>query len=37
VEIVAGMCGFQSANSFCVAYKQATGMSPKHFRDKYFH
>ncbi|MBC8096034.1 MAG: XylR family transcriptional regulator [Akkermansiaceae bacterium] len=33
VEIVAGMCGFQSANSFCVAFKQATGASPRHFRN----
>jgi LacI family transcriptional regulator len=32
IEIVAGMCGFQSANSFCVAFKQATGASPKQFR-----
>jgi LacI family transcriptional regulator len=37
IEIVAGMCGFQSANSFCVAFKQATGMSPKQFRDTFFH
>jgi Transcriptional regulators len=37
VETVAGMCGFQSANSFCVAFKQATGMSPKQFRDTFFH
>ncbi len=37
VEIVAGMCGFQSANSFCVAFKQATGISPKQFRLSSFH
>ncbi len=37
VEIVAGMCGFQSANSFCVAFKQATGMSPKQFRETFVH
>jgi len=37
VEIIAGMCGFQSANSFCVAFKQASGMSPKQFRDTFFH
>lgn len=36
VEIVARMCGFQSANSFCVAFKQATGMSPKQFRNTAF-
>jgi LacI family transcriptional regulator len=33
MEVVASMCGYQSANSFCVAFKQATGMSPKQFRD----
>lgn len=34
MEVVAGMCGYQSANSFCVAFKQSTGLSPKQFRDK---
>jgi len=33
IEVLAGMCGYQSANSFCVAFKQATGLSPKQFRD----
>jgi LacI family transcriptional regulator len=33
IEILAGMCGYQSANSFCVAFKQATGLSPRQFRD----
>lgn len=33
MEVLAGMCGYQSANSFCVAFKQATGMSPKQYRD----
>ena len=33
VEVLASMCGYQSANSFCVAFKQATGMSPKQYRD----
>ena len=33
MEVLANMCGYQSANSFCVAFKQATGMSPKQFRD----
>jgi AraC-like DNA-binding protein len=33
VEVLATMCGYQSANSFCVAFKQATGISPKQFRD----
>jgi LacI family transcriptional regulator len=33
MEVLARMCGYQSANSFCVAFKQATGMSPKIYRD----
>lgn len=33
MEVLASMCGYQSANSFCVAFKQATGFSPKQFRD----
>jgi LacI family transcriptional regulator len=33
MEVLASMCGYQSANSFCVAFKQATGLSPKQFRD----
>jgi transcriptional regulator GlxA family with amidase domain len=33
MEVLAGMCGYQSANSFCVAFKQSTGMSPKQYRD----
>ena len=33
LEVLAGQCGYQSANTFCVAFKQATGMSPKQFRD----
>ncbi|MSU60014.1 MAG: helix-turn-helix domain-containing protein [Pedosphaera sp.] len=33
MEVQASMCGYQSANSFCVAFKQATGMSPKQYRD----
>lgn len=37
MEVLAGMCGYQSANSFCVAFKQSTGMSPKQFRDKHGH
>ncbi|MGN6553980.1 MAG: substrate-binding domain-containing protein [Verrucomicrobiota bacterium] len=32
IEVIAGMCGFQSANSFCVAFKQATSLSPRQFR-----
>lgn len=37
IEVVASMCGYQSANSFCVAFKQATGMSPKQFRLGFVH
>lgn len=33
LEVLAGLCGYQSFNSFCVAFKQATGMTPKQFRD----
>jgi LacI family transcriptional regulator len=33
IEAVAGMCGYQSINSFCIAFKRATGMSAKRFRD----
>src|SRR5271170_2383794 len=33
MEVLASMCGYQSANSFCVAFKQATSLSPKQFRD----
>jgi LacI family transcriptional regulator, galactose operon repressor len=32
IEVLASMCGYQSANSFCVAFKQATGVPPKQFR-----
>ncbi len=33
IESLAEMCGYQSANSLCVAFKNTTGMSPKQFRD----
>lgn len=33
MEVLAGMCGYQSANSFCVAFKQSTKISPKQYRD----
>jgi LacI family transcriptional regulator len=33
IEVIAGMCGYQSANSFCVAFKQTTSKSPKAYRD----
>jgi len=34
VETIGQDCGYQRANSFCVAFKQATGLSPKQYRDK---
>ena len=34
IETLAGMCGYRSPNSFCVAFKQTTGLSPKQFRNK---
>ena len=34
IETVAGMCGYQSANSFCIAFKRVAGMSAKVFREK---
>ena len=37
IEVLATMCGYQSANSFCVAFKQATGMSPKQFQKSMVH
>ena len=37
LEVLASLCGYQSANTFCVAFKQATGMSPKQFRDSVAH
>lgn len=32
IEVLAAMCGYQSGNSFFVAFKHATGMSPKAYR-----
>jgi LacI family transcriptional regulator len=34
IESLAGMCGYGSTNSFSIAFKQATGFSPKQYRDK---
>ncbi len=34
VETIAHDSGYQSINSFCVAFKRATGMSAKQFRDR---
>ena len=33
IETVAAMCGYQSINSFCIAFKRVTGMSAKKFRE----
>ncbi|MGD0815271.1 MAG: DNA-binding transcriptional regulator [Verrucomicrobiota bacterium] len=32
IEVLASMCGYQSANSFSVAFKNTTGMTLSHFR-----
>lgn len=32
VYSVAEMCGFPSANTFCISFRQSTGVSPKEFR-----
>ena len=32
IESIASMCGYQTSNSFWVAFKQATGMSPNQYR-----
>ena len=37
LETIAERCGYQSANSLWVAFKQATGMSPKQFRMGFVH
>jgi LacI family transcriptional regulator len=33
IESVAQMCGYQSINSFCIAFKRSTGMSAKRYRE----
>jgi LacI family transcriptional regulator len=33
-EVLAEMCGYQSVTGFWMAFKQATGMSPKQYGDK---
>ena len=35
LEVVASQCGYQSANSFWFAFKQATEFSPKAYREKF--
>jgi LacI family transcriptional regulator len=37
IEALARMCGYQSANSFTIAFKQSTGMSPAQFRNRLRH
>jgi len=34
-ESIADRCGYQSVNSFWVAFRKATGMSPKQYRKKF--
>ena len=34
IETIAHMCGYQSINSFCVAFKRVTGTSAKRYRDR---
>ncbi|HXG47122.1 MAG TPA: substrate-binding domain-containing protein, partial [Methylomirabilota bacterium] len=33
IATLAGLCGYRSANSFGIAFKQATGLSPRQFRE----
>jgi LacI family transcriptional regulator len=35
MEVISSMCGYRSANSFWFAFKQATGLSPKEFRNRF--
>jgi LacI family transcriptional regulator len=35
LEVVAEKCGYQSANTFWFAFRQATGMSPREYRRKF--
>lgn len=37
VEVLAQMCGYRSANSFTIAFKQSTNMSPAQFRNQLRH
>jgi LacI family transcriptional regulator len=37
IEVLARMCGYHSANSFTIAFKQSTRMSPAQFRNKLRH
>lgn len=35
MEVIAKMCGYESANSFWVAFKRLMGMSPKQYQKKF--
>ena len=35
IKVIAFRCGFQSAAAFSAAFRHATGMTPKEFRDEY--
>lgn len=35
LDVLAEMCGYQSANSFWVAFRQATGLSPKQYKKQF--
>jgi AraC-like DNA-binding protein len=37
MEVLASMCGYQSANSFSIAFRQSTGMSPSQYRESARH
>jgi LacI family transcriptional regulator len=37
MDVIAEMCGYQSGNSFWVAFKQATGISPKQYQKQLRH
>lgn len=37
IEAISSMCGYQSINSFCIAFKRTTGFSAKQFRDSTRH
>jgi transcriptional regulator GlxA family with amidase domain len=32
IEVLSTMCGYQSANTFSIAFKNATGMTLSHYR-----
>lgn len=37
IKVVAGNCGFQSAAAFSAAFRKATGLSPRRFREEMLH